>query len=310
MVALGAVPRTLPVPGLAEHAVGFKDLADAIALRTTSCESSRSPTRSSIRGAARTSAFVFVGAGYAGVEALAELSDLVDDVLASTRASAARGSAGCSSTRLQDPPRDPAGSGLRGARAHPARLRAPRRHDTRVLATAGRPLERRAHPDAHARLDRRRAGNPTLGQLGLPLDDRGRVGVDALLRVEGHDRLWSLGDCAAVPNHETPGVVDPPTCQHALRQARAWRRTSPATSTVRVPDARPGGDARPLQGDRGRLGIRIRGFPGWFVTRTYHLYQLPLVTRKLRVVADWTTSLFFRRDVVELSGLGHPHRLE
>jgi NADH dehydrogenase len=48
------------------------------------------------------------------------------------------------------------------------------------------------------------------------------------------------------------------------------------------------------------LGLRLRGFLGWFVTRTYHLYQLPLVTRKLRVVTDWTTSLLFRRDVVEL----------
>jgi len=45
------------------------------------------------------------------------------------------------------------------------------------------------------------------------------------------------------------------------------------------------------------------------VTRTYHLYQLPLLTRKLRVVVDWTTALFFRRDVAELSMLGHRERL-
>jgi hypothetical protein len=36
----------------------------------------------------------------------------------------------------------------------------------------------------------------------------------------------------------------------------------------------------------------------------------PLLTRKLRVVADWTTALFFRRDIAELSILGHPRRLE
>jgi NADH dehydrogenase len=60
------------------------------------------------------------------------------------------------------------------------------------------------------------------------------------------------------------------------------------------------------------MGIRLRGFPGWFVTRSYHLYhlyQLPLLSRKLRVVVDWTTSLFFRRDIAELSGLGQPRRL-
>ena len=56
------------------------------------------------------------------------------------------------------------------------------------------------------------------------------------------------------------------------------------------------------------LGLRLRGFLGWFVTRTYHLYQLPLVTRKLRVVVDWTIALFFRRDIAELSMLGHARR--
>ena len=56
------------------------------------------------------------------------------------------------------------------------------------------------------------------------------------------------------------------------------------------------------------LGLRFTGFLGWFITRTYHLYQLPLFSRKLRVVADWTTSLFFRRDIAELSMLGHPRR--
>ena len=56
-------------------------------------------------------------------------------------------------------------------------------------------------------------------------------------------------------------------------------------------------------------GLRIRGFLGWFIARTYHLYQLPLLSRKLRVVVDWTTALLFRRDVVELSVLGHPRRL-
>jgi NADH dehydrogenase len=58
------------------------------------------------------------------------------------------------------------------------------------------------------------------------------------------------------------------------------------------------------------LGVRVRGFLGWFVARTYHLYALPTVRRKMRVVADWTVALCFRRDVAELSALGHPRRLE
>jgi NADH dehydrogenase len=51
------------------------------------------------------------------------------------------------------------------------------------------------------------------------------------------------------------------------------------------------------------------GFPGWFVARTYHLYALPTIRRKIRVVADWTVALFFRRDIVELSALTRPHEL-
>jgi NADH:ubiquinone reductase (H+-translocating) len=153
--------------------------------------------------------------------------------------------------------------------------------------------------------------NPTLGQLGLPLDERGRVRVDPLLRVEGHERLWALGDGAAVPNQATPGRVDPPTCQHALRQARALAKN--IAGEPRPYAYRMLGQVATLgryKGIADVMGIRIRGFPGWFVTRSYHLFQLPLVTRKIRVVVDWTTSLFFRRDIAELSGLGHPHRLE
>jgi NADH dehydrogenase len=56
-------------------------------------------------------------------------------------------------------------------------------------------------------------------------------------------------------------------------------------------------------------GIRLRGFLGWWFTRTYHLYQLPLLSRKLRVVADWTVALLFRRDIAELGVLGHSRRL-
>ncbi len=62
--------------------------------------------------------------------------------------------------------------------------------------------------------------SPLLGAWGLPVDDRGRVQVDEYLRVESRERLWALGDAAAVPNTRTPGRFDPPTCQHALRQAR------------------------------------------------------------------------------------------
>ncbi len=153
--------------------------------------------------------------------------------------------------------------------------------------------------------------SPLLAELGVPLDDRGRVLVDEQLRVQGRDGIWALGDCAAVPNLATPGQTDPPTSQHALRQARRLARN--LTGEPQPYRYRMLGQVATLgryKGIADVMGLRLRGFPGWFFTRTYHLYQLPLFSRKLRVLVDWTVALFFRRDIAELGMLGHPRRLE
>jgi NADH:quinone reductase (non-electrogenic) len=152
--------------------------------------------------------------------------------------------------------------------------------------------------------------SPLLAHLGLPLDERGRVIVDDQFRVEGHPNVWALGDCARVPNQATPGRFDPPTCQHALRQARRLARN--LTGTPKPYRYAMLGQVATLGRYKGIaevLGLHLSGFLGWFCTRTYHLYQLPLLSRRLRVVTDWTTSLFFRRDIAELSMIGHPARL-
>jgi NADH:ubiquinone reductase (H+-translocating) len=315
VLALGAVARTLPVPGLAEHAVGFKDLADAINLRNhvlrelDGADAELDPAR---REAHLT--FVFVGAGYAGVEALAELSDLVADAMRFyPRLREARQRWVLVDAAPKILPEIPPRLG-----EYAARELARRGVEIHVSTTLESITEREALLSNGDRIATHTlvwtAGvkaNPTLGQLGVPLDERGRVRVDPLLHVEGHERLWALGDGAAVPNQATPGRVDPPTCQHALRQARALAKNisgEPQPYSYRML-----GQVATLgryKGIADVMGIRIRGFPGWFVTRSYHLFQLPLVTRKIRVVVDWTTSLFFRRDIAELSGLGHPHRLE
>jgi len=126
----------------------------------------------------------------------------------------------------------------------------------------------------------------------------------------GREHVWSLGDCVAVFGTATPGRTDPPTCQHALRQAR--RLAKNLQGNEQPYGYRMLGQVATLgryKGIADVVGIRFRGFPGWFITRTYHLLQLPLLSRKLRVLIDWTTSLFFRRDIAELSMLGHPRRL-
>jgi NADH dehydrogenase len=311
VIALGAVTRVLPVPGLREHGLGFKDIADAIALRNRVLGQLE---RASIRpDLPEELGFVFVGAGYAGVEALAELNDFAHDALRFYPA-------------LRDVPQrwvlvDAAPKILPEIPRRLGEYAARQLERRGVEIHVGTTLESYDGRDAvlsnGVRVPARTlvwtAGvrpNPLLAELGVPLDGRGRVRVEATLRVEGRENVWALGDCAAVPNARAPGTLDPPTCQHALRQAR--RLAKNLVGPPRPYGYRMLGQVATLGRHKGIAeipGLRLRGFPGWWVARTYHLYQLPLFSRKLRVVLDWTVALFFRRDVVELSALGHPRKL-
>ena len=315
VVALGAVSRTLPIPGLAEHGLGFKSLADAIYLRNHVLRRLEAAAAAPTEGHRRRElTFIFVGAGYAGVEALAELSDLVRDALRyypTLRASPQHWILVDAAPKIL--PEIPLRLG-----EYAARQLAQRGVDIRVNTTLTS-LE----PHAAVLSDGDHiftstvvwtAGvraNPTNERFGLPLDERGRIRVDGTLAVEGISHVWALGDGARVPNLATPGEFDPPTCQHALRQAR--RLAKNLVGSPRPYKYRMLGQVATLGRYKGIAqipGAMLRGFPGWFVTRTYHLYQLPLLTRKLRVVVDWTTALFFRRDIAELGMLGHPERLK
>jgi NADH dehydrogenase len=314
VLALGAVPRTVPVPGLAEHGLSFKSLPDAINLRNhvlRQLEAADAEQDDARRRAHLT--FVFVGAGYAGVEALAELSDLCLDALRYY-------------PRLRGTPTrwvivDAAPKILPEIPRRLGEYAARELSDRGVEIHVGTTLESVSEEEAVLGDGTRipthtlvwTAGvrpNPLLGELGLPLDERGRVEVDELLRVRGRDGVWALGDCARVPNTRS-SEPDPPTCQHALRQAR--RLAKNLSGPPEPYGYRMLGQVATLgryKGIADVLGVRLRGFVGWFVTRTYHLYQLPLTQRRLRVVVDWTVALLFRRDVVELGHLGHPERLD
>jgi NADH:ubiquinone reductase (H+-translocating) len=314
VVALGSISRMLPIPGLEEHGLGFKNLADAIHLRNHVLRrleaAGAAPTAGHRR---RELTFVFVGAGYAGVEALGELSDLVRDAL-----------------RYYDELRhEPQRWVLVDLAPRILPEVTPRLADYAATQLTRRGVEihtqttlERLEPHAAFLSGGKRivtstlvwtAGvspNPAVAMLGFPLDETGRIRVDATLRVEGSEHVYALGDCAAVPNEATPGRPDPPTSQHALRQAR--RLVKNITGTPQAYRYRMLGQVATLGRYRGIaevLGLKIRGFPGWFLTRTYHLYQLPLLSRKLRVVSDWTVALFFKRDIAELSMLERPQML-
>ena len=313
VVALGAVPRTLPVPGLSEHGLAFKSLPDAIYLRNHVLQQlERADGALDEEERSRRLTFVFVGAGYAGVEALAELSDLVEDAIryyprlkSTPRRWVLVDAAPRILPEIPPPLGDYAaaelrkrgmeihvGTTLESVSAHEAVLGNGTRIPTSTLVwTAGV------------------APNPLLREWSLPLDERGRVEVDEFLRVRGHEHVWALGDCALVPNTRSERP-DPPTSQHALRQAR--RLAKNLTGTPEPYGYRMLGQVATLGRHKGIaqvLGLRLHGFLGWWVTRSYHLYQLPLASRKIRVVVDWTVALFFRRDIAELGQLGRPDKL-
>ena len=315
VVALGSISRALPIPGLADHALGFKNLADAIYLRNHVLQRLEAADAARIEAHRRAElTFVFVGAGYAGVEALAEQADLVRDALRhypALRKEPQRWVLVDAAPKIL--PEIPSHLGeyaarqlaKRGIEIHVETTLESVDLDCATLSNGDRIPTRTVVWTAGVK------ANPTLGRFDLPLDERGRVKVDGTLRVEGHEHVWALGDGAAVPNLATPGIVDPPTCQHALRQAR--RVAKNLVGEQKPYRYRMLGQVATLgryKGIADVLGLLLTGFLGWFVTRTYHLFQLPLFSRKLRVVTDWTTSLFFRRDIAELSMLGHPNRLD
>jgi NADH:ubiquinone reductase (H+-translocating) len=316
--ALGSVARTLPIPGLAEQGIGFKQVEEAIALRNhvlDRLDLAASTDDEDVRRRALT--FVFVGGGYAGVEALAELQDMAWYAV---------------SRYYEDfQPED-----MRWVLVEAA---------NRILPEVGEDLGRytvdrlrEAHIDVklETRLESCVDGhvvlsdgstfdsdtivwtagvkaNPVLAKTDLPLDEKGRVRTRTDLRIEGLDDAWAAGDAAAVPDVTgEPGALTSPSAQHSLRQAKLLAKNIAASfHGGEIHDYRWKhlGSLASLGLHKGAaqlMGLKIKGFPAWFLHRSYHLLQMPTLNRKIRIALDWTLSLFFRREVVSLGDLQHP----
>ena len=134
--------------------------------------------------------------------------------------------------------------------------------------------------------------SPLIATLGLPTV-HGRLRVDPQLRVIGAGHVFGFGDAAAVPDLVHAGEICPQTAQHAIRQGRRA-----ADNTLRVLRGAPLGDYRHhdlgFVADLGGwkavatpLGIPLSGLPAKVVTKGYHLYALPTMTNRLRVLSDW-----------------------
>ncbi|GAC1323552.1 MAG: NAD(P)/FAD-dependent oxidoreductase [Mycobacteriales bacterium] len=318
VMAPGSIARTLPIPGLAEVGIGFKSVAEAIWLRNHvlgRLDAAASSTDPQLRRRALT--FVFIGGGYAGIEALAELEDMARSALRyypQLRPADMRWVLVEASGRILPE----VGTDL-GAYTV-ARLRERGidvRLDTRVTDLTGGQVRLDDGSSFPAQTVVWTAGvrpNPLVSRSDLPLDDGGRIRASADLRVAGVEAAWTAGDCAAVPDLTRPGQLCGPSAQHAVRQAK--RLGDNIVSTLRGQPTRPyrhayAGSVASLGLHKGVAeiyGIKLRGYPAWVMHRTYHLSRVPTTNRKARVAADWTLALFFRREVVSLGSFQSPRR--
>ncbi len=318
VLAPGSISRTLPIPGLAEYAIGFKTVEEAIGLRNHVIEqmdiasSTRDPA---IRDAALT--FVFVGGGYAGVEALGELEDMARYAARyyhNIKAEDMKWILVEASGRILPEVGEEMGR-------YTVRELRRRNIDVRMETRLDSCEDRVAVLSDGARFPTRTvvwtAGvkpHPLLAACDLPLNERGRLKCTAQLSVEGVTHAWAAGDAAAVPDvsADEPGKECAPNAQHAVRQAKVLGDNIVATLRE-----------RPLQeyrhkyvGSVASLGLhkgvahvygrKLKGYPAWFMHRVYHLSRVPTVNRKSRVLAEWTLAGLFKREIVSLGSLEHP----
>ena len=319
VVAPGSVAKTLPIPGLAEHGVGFKTLEEAIYLRNhvlSRLDQAATTMDPDLRR--RLLTFVFVGGGYAGIEAMAELEDMTRQALPS----------------YEIEPRE-----LRWVlveamgRIMPEVSESLATYTVELLSRRGFEIHlnttMKSAEDRHVVLGDGTefdadtivwtAGvrpQPWLADTDLPLDERGRIRCATTLRVEDSPGVFAAGDSAAVPDvtKNDPDAVCPPSAQHATRQAAQLAKNIIAALRNQEPGHYRHTNAGSVaslglyQGVAQIYGVKLCGFPAWFLHRSYHLATMPTLHRKARIAADWLLSLPFKRQVVATSEQHDPRR--
>ncbi|KUM78322.1 dehydrogenase [Streptomyces curacoi] len=306
ILAAGSVNKLLPIPGVAEHAHGFRGLPEALYLRDHVTRQVELAAAADPENCSARCTFVVVGAGYTGTEVAAQGQLFTD-----------------SQVRKQ-----PLRSGMR-----PRWLlldiadRVLPELDERLSRTADRVLRQRgvdvrmgtsvkeATPSGVLLTDGEFVStrtvvwcvgvrpDPLAESLGLPME-RGRLLVDPHLQVPGRPELFAAGDGAAVPDLEKPGQYTPMTAQHAWRQGKAVAHS--VAASLGMGERRPyrhrdKGFAVDLGGVKAAanpFGIPLSGVAAGAVTRGYHLAAMP--GNRVRVAADWLLDAVLPRQAVQL----------
>jgi NADH dehydrogenase len=313
VLAPGSVTRLPDVEGLREHGFQLKSLADAVTLRDRSIrmlEQADCVDDPGVRK--RLLHFVIVGANFTGVELAGELQVFLSRAV-KQYARVDRDDITVTLVELAD-------------RILPALDEDLSEYALEHLRRRGMGVELQtsvSRIDEHSvqLSDGREVGaetviwcagiapSPLIAVSGLPTDTQGYVVCDRDLRVQGEDTVWAIGDSAV--NTDVDGRPYPATAQHATRQGAHL-----ADNLVRVLRG-----LQPLNCDLSNLGsvaalgcrtgvakifgVKLSGFPAWFLFRTLYLLKMPGLARKVRVALDWTIDLVFAKDTVQL-GLNRP----
>jgi NADH dehydrogenase len=320
VVALGSVARLMPIPGLADQGISFKTIGEAIYLRNhvmSKLDTASSTVDPDLRRKLLT--FTFVGGGFAGIEALAELEDMARYAIRyydNIEPSDLRWVLVEASGRILPEVRESLGVYTV--------LQLERRGIEVYLATLAKSFE-----NGHVVLSDGTefdsdtvvwtAGvkaNPVLAGSDLPVDERGRVRAKATLQVDGVADAWTAGDNAAVPDlsrtAEDPAAVCAPNAQHAVRQANLLAKNIIAVLRDREPKDyfhKNVGSVASLglhKGVADVYNVKAKGFIAWAMHRGYHVARVPTFNRKFRVVADWLLSGLLRREVISMGQINNP----
>ncbi len=313
VIAAGSVNKLLPVPGVAEHAHGFRGIPEALYLRDhlTQQIELADATDDPMERLERTT-FVVVGAGYTGTEVAAH-GVVYTDILHSRHPRLREFRPQWYLVDLADrvlPELDPRLS------ATARRVLASRRVEvytgtsvaeamaSGVMLSDGRSIPSRTlvwcvgvRPD------------PFVANLGLSTT-RGRLCVDEYLQIPGRSDVYACGDAAAVPDLTRPGQFTPMTAQHAVRQGRRVARNIAAsygTGRAQPYKHRDLGFLVDLGGAKAAanpLGVPLAGFPAKVVTRGYHLLSLP--GNRIRTATEWLLDAVLPRQTVQLGLVRSP----
>lgn len=308
VLAPGTVTDFTGMPGLAEHAIPFRTLGDALRVRNRAIQAlEEAASEPDAEFRRRLLTFVVGGGGFSGVEVIAELNDFLRRAsrhYVGLRPEDIRCVLVHSGDRIlpeMDPGLGEYAQRLLARRGVELKLKARVKAATQdsVVLNTGETIA------ARTLISTVPAGpTPLVAGLGCP-KEKGRILVNTSLEVEGQaGRAWALGDCASI--RMADGTPAPPTAQHATREAELVAANIAAT--VR------GRPQRTFQfaglGKLGSLGhrsavaevfgLKISGFPAWFLWRTIYLMKMPGIDRKFRVGLDWLTGLIFPPDLVQL----------